>query len=92
MSSSTATKMEAVKMSAKGQLVVPQSIRKQIGLNPGERFVAFPIADGVVFKKVRISDIHLEFKQLSEAVQKRFKAKGITEVDLEQAVEWARKR
>jgi AbrB family looped-hinge helix DNA binding protein len=45
---------EMVKMSPKGQLVVPQEIRAQEGLNPGDRFVPFLVEEGILFKKVNL--------------------------------------
>ena len=39
-----------VKMSPKGQLVVPQEIRIDEGFAPGDRFVPFPVKGGILFK------------------------------------------
>ena len=45
---------ELVKMSPKGQLVVPQNIRELERFKPGDRFISFPIKEGILFKKVKI--------------------------------------
>ena len=52
---------EIVKMSAKGQLVVPEAIRDLEDFNPGDRFVPLPVKDGVLLKKVEIPKINVEF-------------------------------
>jgi len=43
---------EMVKMSAKGQLVVPQQIRQEEDLNEGDIFIPFAIKEGVLFKRI----------------------------------------
>ncbi|MEK6907361.1 MAG: AbrB/MazE/SpoVT family DNA-binding domain-containing protein [Nanoarchaeota archaeon] len=83
---------ELVKMSPKGQLVVPQEIREKEGFESGDRFMPFQIKDGILFKKVKIPDVKSEFRKLSKEVQKQFKLRGIQETDVKEAVRWARKR
>lgn len=80
---------EIVKMSPKGQLVVPKEIREQAGFKPSDRFIAMPVEDGVIFKKIDIN-VQEEYERLSQQVQERFERKGINEDDVEDAVEWAR--
>lgn len=80
---------EIVKMSEKGQLVVPKEIREAAGFDPGTRFVAVPIEDGVVFKQIDL-DLRKEYEQLSQKVQHRFETEEISEDVVGEAVEWAR--
>ncbi|MBI2147118.1 hypothetical protein HYU19_01415 [Candidatus Woesearchaeota archaeon] len=82
---------DLVKMSPKGQLVVPQGIREQEDFNPGDRFVPFAVKEGVLFKKVEI-DAKKEFEKLSKDIQQRFKKKGVTEEDVNEAVRWSRRK
>ena len=84
--------VELVKMSEKGQLVVPQEIRKRSNLIPGERFIAFPILDGVLFKKVEIPKVKLDFESLSKEIGSQFKKNKVKEGDIKEAIRWARKR
>ena len=60
---------ELVKMSPKGQLVVPQDIREKEGFKPGDRFIAIKLPDGVLFKKIELPDI----KKITEQVKEKFK-------------------
>ena len=83
---------ELVKMSEKGQLVVPQEIREMSNLTPGARFVAFPIQDGVLFKKVDIPKVKVDFESLSKDIESQFKKNKIKKSDVKEAVRWARKR
>ena len=80
---------EIVKMSPKGQLVVPKAIREHIGFEPSDRFIAMAVEDGVIFKKIDI-DVEQEYDRLSQQVQERFEREDIDENVVEDAIEWAR--
>jgi AbrB family looped-hinge helix DNA binding protein len=80
---------EIIKMSPKGQLVVPKAIREQIGFEPSDRFIAMPVEDGVIFKKIDI-DVEQEYDRLSQQVQERFEREDFDENAVEDAIEWAR--
>lgn len=79
-----------VKMSKKGQLVVPKDIREDENFEPSDKFKAIPIKDGVIFKKIEI-DLEKEYNDLKKRVKKRFEEDDISEDELEKAVEWGRK-
>lgn len=76
-------------MSRKGQLVVPKEIREEGGFEESDRFIAMPVEDGVVFKKLDI-DVEQEYEQLSKQVQQRFEENALDKDEAEDAVEWAR--
>ena len=84
--------IDLVKMSPKGQLVVPQEIREQEHFSPGDRFVPFPMKGGILFKKVKIPNVTAEFERLSKEIEKNFKKQKVTPKDVEQAVKWARQK
>ncbi len=81
-----------VKMSPKGQLVVPQEIREQEGFAVGDRFISFPIKNGVLFKRVKIPNVNVEFKRLSREIEKQFRKQTVTSEDVDEAVKWARRK
>lgn len=81
---------EIVKMSAKGQLVVPEEIREQEKFKPGDRFVPLPIKEGVLFKRVKIPNVKVEFEQLAKEIEAKFKREKTTSKTVEEAVGWAR--
>ncbi len=83
---------ELVKMSPKGQLVVPQEIRDKENFKPSDRFMAFDIKGGVLFKKVDIPDAKAEFASLSKEIVAKFREAGIKEKDVDEAVGWARRK
>jgi bifunctional DNA-binding transcriptional regulator/antitoxin component of YhaV-PrlF toxin-antitoxin module len=83
---------ELVKMSGKGELVIPQSLRKSKGFAEGDSFIAYPIDEGIVFKKIDIPELKDDFNQTAKDISKRFKKSGIKPKDVEEAVKWARKK
>ncbi|MBI3032021.1 AbrB/MazE/SpoVT family DNA-binding domain-containing protein [Candidatus Woesearchaeota archaeon] len=83
---------DLVKMSPKGQLVVPQEIRIDEGFTPGDRFVPFHVKGGILFKKVEIPNVKAEFQKLSKEIEKQFKKHRITTEDATEAVKWARQK
>ena len=82
---------ELVKMSPKGQLVVPQEIRKAEGFKEGDRFVPFLVEEGVLFKRVKIPDIKIEFGTLAKEIKTQFKKQRVSPKDIKEAVKWARR-
>jgi bifunctional DNA-binding transcriptional regulator/antitoxin component of YhaV-PrlF toxin-antitoxin module len=84
--------VEFVKMSSKGQLVVPQEVREMANLMPGERFVAFPVEEGVLFKKVNIPQVKVDFNILTKEIEQQFKRNKVSRKDVKEAIKWARKK
>lgn len=80
-----------VKMSSKGQLVVPRRIRRREKLKPADRFIAIEIQGGVAFKRITIPKIKEDFKIVSAEISKHFKKEHIKKEDVGKAMEWARK-
>ncbi|HLC97445.1 MAG TPA: AbrB/MazE/SpoVT family DNA-binding domain-containing protein [Candidatus Nanoarchaeia archaeon] len=83
---------DLVKMSPKGQLVVPQDLRELAGFLPGDRFAPFPVKEGILFKRIIIPDVKAEFAKLSKEIEKQFKKQGVTPRDIDEAVKWARRK
>jgi len=84
--------LEIVKMSAKGQLVVPQQIRAKEGFAVGDRFIPLQVKDGVLFKRIELPNIKGEFEKLSAEVEEQFKKAKVSRKDLSGAIKWARKK
>ena len=82
---------ELVKMSDKGQLVVPRRIREREGFTSSDRFVAIEVKDGVLFKKVEMPKVKIEFESLSRDIQSHLKRREVKQEDVAEAVKWARK-
>jgi bifunctional DNA-binding transcriptional regulator/antitoxin component of YhaV-PrlF toxin-antitoxin module len=83
---------ELVKMSEKGQLVVPKRIRKREGFRSSDRFIAVQVKDGVLFKRVNIAKVKIEFESLSKDIQAHLKKRNVKQKDVVEAVRWARQK
>jgi AbrB family looped-hinge helix DNA binding protein len=84
--------MELVKMSGKGQLVVPQGIRTELGCKEGDRFMAIQTSEGILFKRVDLGKLEQQFERLSRTMQEHTRTKGITQADLDEAIRWAKQQ
>lgn len=76
-------------MSGKGQLVVPEEIREKENFKPGDRFIAVPVEEGVVFKKI---DIRAEFEKIAKKTREHFGKNKVTQKDIDEAIKWARQK
>lgn len=84
--------MEALattRMSSKGQVVIPESIRKQLDLKEGSQFLVVGDDDVVILKIVNLPDLG-EFDALIKKARQQAKEAGLTQSDITSAVEKAR--
>lgn len=77
-------------MSSRGQVVIPQDIREQLGFKEGEKFVVIGADDTVVLKRISMPSFK-DFDKLLQKTQKFAKNKGITKTDVEAAMKKARR-
>ena len=82
---------EIVKMSAKGQLVVPEQIRKDEDFKAGDWFVPLPMNEGVLFKRIKIPDVKKDFAKIAKEIEAKFRKQKVTPVNVKEAVKWARR-
>jgi len=87
MRSATAT----TKLSSRGQVVIPEEIRRRLGLEPGVRFVVVGEGDVVVLKALKTPNLS-DFEDLLDEAQKSAEEAGLTKEDLEAALHEVRKR
>ncbi len=83
--------LATTRMSSKGQVVIPESIRKQLNLQEGAQFVVVGNADVVILKVVLPPDMG-EFDALIQQARKQAKKAGLTQNDIEFAIAKARSR
>jgi bifunctional DNA-binding transcriptional regulator/antitoxin component of YhaV-PrlF toxin-antitoxin module len=84
--------MDLVKMSAKGQLVVPQRLRELAGYKEGDRFVAEIVNGNLTFRRVSIEERMAEFEKLTVMMQEHMKKNNLTPADFQEALQWARSK
>ncbi len=77
------------KMSSKGQVVIPEIIRKQLNLGAGAQFIVVGEKDVVIFKNIAPPSLD-EFGELIADARKRGKQAGIKKSDIKDAIFKAR--
>ncbi len=55
---------EVTTVSEKGQVVIPQSLRKELGIKPKTKFLIFGRGDTVVMKKLELPDVKKEWEEI----------------------------
>jgi AbrB family looped-hinge helix DNA binding protein len=83
-------KLEVTKLSSKGQVVLPQSIRRKLRLEEGEKFIVLAERDTVILKKLE-RPAREQAKKLIKASQAWAKKVGLTQADLNRVIRDVRK-
>ena len=73
------------KMSSKGQVVIPEDIRKKLHLKPGAQFVVVADKDVVILKNISAPTLQ-EFDELIATARKTAKQAGLKKTDIENAI------
>ena len=73
---------ELVKMSSKGQIVVPKELREELDLDTGSSFVIFGKEDTLVLKKVNLPSAKEAFERINKWGTKITREKGWKEKDV----------
>lgn len=81
--------VSTTKMSSKGQVVIPENIRKQLNLKAGAQFVVLGEKDVVILKNISPPSID-EFDDLINKVRKKAKKAGLKKSDIKDAIAQAR--
>ena len=83
--------VETTKMSSKGQVVIPEDIRKRLGLKAGARFVVIGEDDTVILKVIAAPDMS-QFNELISRARAQARKAGLKRSDITAAVGRARSR
>ena len=79
------------KLSSKGQVVIPEDVRKELGLEPGAQFVVMGEGDVVILKKIEAPD-RREFLALAAKARRQTRRAGMKRSDIKKAVRAVRRR
>ena len=58
-------------ISEKGQIVIPQSIRKELGIKPKTKFLVYGKGDTVIMKKLELPDMKKEWNEIFKEMDKK---------------------
>ena len=83
--------VSTTKMSSKGQIVIPEIIRKQLNLKPGSQFVVVGDKDVVILKNISPPALN-EFDDLIAEARREGKKIGLKKSDILDAMRTARRK
>jgi AbrB family looped-hinge helix DNA binding protein len=83
--------LATTRMSSKGQVVIPESVRKRLNLKEGAQFLVVGDADVVILKVVTPPDMS-EFDALIQQARQQAKDARLKQADIKSAVAKARGR
>jgi AbrB family looped-hinge helix DNA binding protein len=79
------------KLSSRGQVVIPEEIRNNLGLNQGDQFLVIGEGDAVILKTITPPKLE-EFQELLSQARTEAKRAGIKKADSKSAISKVRRR
>jgi AbrB family looped-hinge helix DNA binding protein len=83
--------LATTRMSSKGQVVIPEVIRAELGLQPGAQFVVVGQRDAIILKTIS-EPSPTEFKAMLKTARQQARKAGMKKSDIEAALRKVRKR
>lgn len=84
-------RLATTRLSSKGQVVIPEEIRHQMGLHTGDQFLVVAEKGVMILKIIEKPDMR-QFNELITKTRKLAKSSGLTEHALSSAIKTARKK
>ena len=85
------TSPSTARMSSKGQIVIPEEIRKRLGLRAGVQFVVVGDDDVVILKRLDPPDLS-DFDNLIREARRQARSAGMKRSDIRDAISRVRSR
>jgi AbrB family looped-hinge helix DNA binding protein len=79
------------KLSSKGQVVIPEEIRNNLGLSEGDQFLVIGEGDAVILKTITPPKLE-EFQELLSQARAEVRRAGVKKADLKSAISKVRRR
>jgi AbrB family looped-hinge helix DNA binding protein len=83
--------VSTTKLSSKGQVVIPESIRKKLHLKTGAQFVVVADKDVVILKNISAPSLD-EFDNLIAKARRSAKEAGLKKADIKDAIAKVRRK
>lgn len=80
---------EVTTVSEKGQVVIPQALRKEMGIKPKTKFLVFGRGDTVIMKRLELPDIKQEWEEIFRMMDR--KGLKLTEREVQAEIEAGRR-
>lgn len=83
--------LDMTRLSEKGQIVIPNEVRKRMGLKEGMRFLVVGLDDTIILRKLELSQERIRLRQLLEKSRIRAEKVGFTEKEVDRLIHSCRK-
>jgi AbrB family looped-hinge helix DNA binding protein len=77
--------LATTKMSSRGQVVIPEAVRNEMGLKPGDEFIVVAQKDVVMLKGIKRPSMK-DFDALIARARRQARAAGLTRADVAKAI------
>lgn len=84
-------KQYSTRITSKGQVTIPKAIREMYGLKEGDYLVLEPRGDDLIVHRGHMVTSEEDFAAMASRVAERFEHRGITRLEVEDAIRWARR-
>jgi AbrB family looped-hinge helix DNA binding protein len=86
-------KPDVTVVSEKGQVVIPQTIRKKLGIGPKTKLLVYGYQDAVIMKKLEVPDVTKELEEIYRRVDARIAKYGeLTNEEINEVIQDYRRR
>ena len=82
--------LATTRLSSKGQVVIPEKVRKALGLEPGARFVVLNEGDVVILKRIDAPSWS-EVRALAAKARRQARRAGLKRSDVQEAIREVRR-
>lgn len=82
--------VELTRISEKGQIVIPSSLRKEMGIKKSDQFMIFGEGTTVILRKIEKPLIKKTFDEIAKPLQKAAKEVGLKKSDIKKAIKEVR--
>jgi len=86
-------KPDVTVVSGKGQVVIPQTIRKKLEWEPKTKLLVYKCQDSVILKKLEVPDIEKELQAMYKRIDKRIAKYGaLTQEEIDEIIHEHRRK
>lgn len=78
--------VELTRISEKGQVVIPSSLTKEMGIKKSDQFMVFGEESTVILKNIEKDKTKSNFDDIAKPLQKAAKQVGLTKADVKKAI------
>ena len=75
----------------KGQVVIPNAVRKHLGLKEGMKFLVVGVGDTIVLRRLEMNDERVRLKNLLQESRRKAEKSGFTQREIQEFIRQSRK-